>query len=143
LLAIDAMRSLPENVTLLIAGGRHFDDGTTYASTVEEAIQKYGLSDRIRITGYLPADEVARVMSATDLALAPFSETSGSGSLALALACARPILASDIPPHREIVDDAPNAIRLFRSEDAAALAEEIERMRTEPDELLRLSVSAS
>ncbi len=143
LLAIEAVRRLPDDVTLIIAGGRHFDDTTPHTSTLEEAILKYEMADRVRITGYLPSDRVALVMSATDLALAPFTESSGSGSLALGFACARPILASDIPPHQEIARGAVRPLQLFMSGSPDALAEEILRLRNEPDIRAELSANAA
>src|SRR5882757_8387997 len=48
LLAIDALKNLPQEVVLMIAGGRHFDDQSGYVAGVEEAIAKAGLSGRAR-----------------------------------------------------------------------------------------------
>lgn len=137
--ALKALQYLPKDVFLLIAGGKHPDDETSYVSELKQILP----ADRARITGYLPPEEVARAMSATDLVVAPFTESSGSGSLALALACGKPILASDIPPHREIEADSPGALALFPSEDSEALSRSMEDLRQNSASLAGLAEGAT
>jgi len=111
LIALDGLRNLPQDVMLVIAGGKHPDDSTGYVDRVTEGAREHGV--RARITGYMPSTDVFTNMAAADLVLAPFIESSGSASLALAFACGKPILASDIRPHREIVGESPNSMLLF------------------------------
>src|SRR5205085_11422018 len=85
---------------------------------------------------------VLGVMSATDLILAPFTESSGSGSLAFAMASGKPILASDIEPHREIVGDTTGALALYPLAQETALAEEIDSLHKSPSRLKALSEAA-
>ncbi|MBM3494020.1 MAG: glycosyltransferase, partial [Armatimonadetes bacterium] len=92
-LAVDALAHLPGNVRLVLAGGKHPDDRTRYVEELREHIVQAGAEDRVIITGYLSPEDAAATMSATDLVLAPFIEGSGSGSLAYAFACGRPVLA--------------------------------------------------
>lgn len=125
LLALEALKQLPSSVLLLFAGGKHPDDRTTYVEKLTRFNEVGGFANRARITGYLPPEQVAVVMSATDLVIAPFTQSSGSGSLALAFACGKPILASDIGPHREINQISPHALTLFAAGDATALANAI------------------
>ena len=132
------MRELPCDICLLIAGGKHPDDYGGYVDEIEKQIRADGLDDRARITGYLSPERVAVVMSATDLVLAPFVESSGSGSLAMAFACGKPILASDIAPHREIVQDTADAMQIVHGDSAAGLAAAIEWLRNAPDRLAAL-----
>jgi glycosyltransferase involved in cell wall biosynthesis len=141
-LAIEALKGLPNEVTLLIAGGRHPDDKTAYPAMIEDLIRNQNMSKRVRITGYLPDLEVARVMSATDVVLAPFSESSGSGSLAMAFACGKAIIASDIAPHQEIQNEKPGALELIHGGDAAALAESIMKLRSDNQRLSHLGQDA-
>lgn len=145
-LAIEAMRLLPPNVFLLIAGGRHSDDQTGYVAGLERLIQEGGLDSRVRITGYLAPEQVADVMSATDLILAPFTESSGSGSLALAFACGKPILASRIEPHLEIVhevgEDSGNALKTFRTLHPGSIAMEVSSLMKDADSLTALAAGA-
>jgi glycosyltransferase involved in cell wall biosynthesis len=85
------------------------------------------------VTGYLSPEDVCRAMAATDLVVAPFYESSGSGSLAMALACGKAIVASNIPPHEEIVFEEPDALLLVKN-DPGPLAHAITNLRqSEPD----------
>lgn len=130
-IAIDALLQLPDDVILLFAGDRHPEDRTDYVSKLTEHIAKYRLSDRVRITGYLPEEQIPVIMAATDVALAPFLESSGSGSLANLLAYGRAILASDIEPHLEINSEAPACLKLFRSGEVGSLVKELTSMLEE------------
>jgi glycosyltransferase involved in cell wall biosynthesis len=152
LLALEALKLLPTDVMLLIAGGRHPDDRTNYVNDIKQTIQQAGWADRARITGYLPPQEAASVLSAADLVIAPFLESSGSGSLAYAFACGKPILASDIAAHREILGETPGALALFPAGDieqdsrpranAAALAQAVAALRDDPEALSTLAAGA-
>jgi glycosyltransferase involved in cell wall biosynthesis len=125
LLALEALKMLPASVLLLFAGGKHPDDKTSYVKELKRLNETVTAANHARITGYLSPEQVAVVMSATDLVIAPFTESSGSGSLALAFACGKPILASDIEPHREINQISPHALTLFPAGNANALANAI------------------
>jgi glycosyltransferase involved in cell wall biosynthesis len=126
--ALKAIRRLPEDVLLLFAGDRHPDDHSDYVPNLLAEIARLNLSDRVRISGYLPEERIPDVMAATDVAIAPFLQSSGSGSLANLMAYGRPIVASDIAPHREIASETPSPIVLFESGDAEALAVQIQRL---------------
>ncbi len=141
--AIEAMRYLPDGVSMLLAGGRHADDYTSYPDDIEQMITMHGLNKRARITGYLEPEQVANVMSATDLIIAPFTESSGSGSLAMAFSCGKPILGSRIAPHVEIEEESTRAIRLFAPNEGEALAQEIRHLRHDPDLLREYIVGAA
>jgi glycosyltransferase involved in cell wall biosynthesis len=142
-LALEALAGLPGEAVLLLAGGRHPQDGTSYTADLEAEIARRGQGGRARITGYLSEPGVAAVMAATDLALAPFTESSGSGSLALAFSCGKPTLASDIGPHREIIADAPGAIKMFAAGDAGELARGITELMQDPHKTQRLAAGAA
>ncbi len=134
-LALDAIRKLPREVVLLIAGGRHPDDTSRNAEELYELASSPDLAGRVRITGYLSEDELLQAACASDLVLAPFTASSGSGSLALALAAGKPILASDIPPHRELLDVRPGMLATFGAGDADDLAAQVDRLRRDADAL--------
>ncbi len=125
-LAVAAMKMLPENVVLLLAGGQHPDDHTSYTEDLKHNIESAGLAERVRITGYLPLQDIPVWMAATDAAIAPYEQTSGSGSIANLLAYGRPVIASDIDPHVEISEDLPSALRLFKEGSAESLSSQID-----------------
>jgi glycosyltransferase involved in cell wall biosynthesis len=141
-LALAALPQLPTDVTLLFAGDRHPDDHTDYVPNLRAEIGRNGLSDRVRITGYLPDEQVPVVMAATDVAIAPFAHSSGSGSLANLLAYARPVVASDIAPHQEIDRETPACLSLFRSGDPGDLAAQIRAVLDSADRRLELEAAA-
>ena len=120
--AVRALARMPEDVALLFAGGPHPDDHTQYVPGIQAEIARLGLQDRVVITGYLEEDLVPAVMAATEVALAPFVHTSGSGSLANLFAYGRAIVASDIAPHRELERAAPGAMELAPADDPDRLA---------------------
>lgn len=123
--ALECLPHLPDDVRLLFAGEQHPDDTTDYVPKLRTEIETRGLSDRVRITGYLPEEEIPVVMAATDVAIAPFVQSSGSASLAHLFAYERAIVASDIPPHRALLDAAPACLALFPTENPPALANAI------------------
>jgi glycosyltransferase involved in cell wall biosynthesis len=130
--ALAALRHLPEDALLLLAGDRHPDDHTDYVPSLRARIEAQGLGVRVRITGYLPVDQIPVVMAATDVALAPYLQSSGSGSLANLLAHGRAVVASDIPPHREIARETPACLALFPTGQAGALAAQISELLSAP-----------
>ena len=127
-LAIEAISQVPNDVVLLLAGGQHPDDHSSYTAELQRDIETRGLTDRVRITGYLPGHDLPVVMAATDVAIAPYQQTSGSGSIANLLAYGRPVIASDIDPHREICEDLPASLILFETGSSQMLAQKIEML---------------
>lgn len=126
--ALRAMAQLPADIALIFAGDRHPDDHTPYVASLREQITRLALNDRTIITGYLDDADLPELMALSEVAIAPFLQTSGSGSLSLLLSFGRPVVASNIAPHREIAAEAPNMLALFASQDAAAMAEAVERL---------------
>jgi glycosyltransferase involved in cell wall biosynthesis len=122
-IALEALSRLPNDVALIFAGDRHPDDNTDYEASLRAEIARLKLDDRVIVTGYLPDDQVPVVMAATDVAIAPFLRSSGSGSLANLLAYGRAVVASDIEPHRELLADEPGLLLLAPKDDPERLAE--------------------
>jgi glycosyltransferase involved in cell wall biosynthesis len=137
--ALEALALLPANCRLLLAGGRHPDDHTEYVEELRRQAAALGVDGRVSFTGYLEDEDVTNIMSATDLVLAPFTSGSGSGSLALAFACGKPVLASAIPPNIEISKLCPGAVGLVPPEQPAELAAAIARLRRDPRSLTQLA----
>jgi len=95
--AIEAISQMPEDVVLLLAGDKHPDDHTDYVARLKNEIEVRDMSYRVRITGYLSMEELQCVLAATDVAVAPFHQSSGSASVAMLLAADLPLVASSIP----------------------------------------------
>ena len=124
-LVIEALRELPEDVYALFVGaplrGREYmvDQFRDYAL-------ENGVDDRVRFMGFVPEDELERVLAATDVALAPYRSMSASGALATLISAGRPIVTSDLPQFRELSAMAPGAFHSFTPYRAEALAPAIE-----------------
>lgn len=100
----------------IIAGGAHPSDRSGYCQRLEQRIKDEGMEGRIMITGYVPEERVPEIMAQTDIILAPFTDIFASGSVSLAAAYRKPVLASDIPYFRELRDNG-FGVELFATQD--------------------------
>ncbi|MCB5274643.1 GDP-mannose-dependent alpha-(1-6)-phosphatidylinositol monomannoside mannosyltransferase [Arthrobacter sp. SO5] len=111
------------DLRLLIVG-----DGASMPSLKEQARQS-GYADRILFTGRVARDDAVRYHQALDVFVVPRKDLEVTRSVTPlkpveALACARPVVASDLPALREIVDDGVNGL-LVQAESPEDLAEAI------------------
>lgn len=95
---LDVVRYLPD-VGLTLIG-----DGPLRAG-IEKRVEDEGLSDRVRFTGLLPRETVYSEMLAANLVVSPSLREGLPIAVLEAMALGKPILLSDIPPHREIQGD--------------------------------------
>ena len=95
-----------------------------------EALDTAGLPpDAIRTPGYLPQPDLVRVVAGAAALIVP-SWYEGFGLPALeALACGTPVVASDLPAHREVLGDQAE---LTPPGDPAALAAALARVLDDP-----------
>jgi glycosyltransferase involved in cell wall biosynthesis len=95
-----------------------------------EVLDTAGLpADAVRAPGYLPEADLARVIAGAAALVLP-SWYEGFGLPALeALACGTPVVASDIPAHREVLGDQA---RRFPPDDPDGLADAIARTLDDP-----------
>ncbi len=100
---------------------------------VRRDIEAKGLGERVDATGLVPRDDVFRAYARSDLFV---SVSHGEGlpiAVMEAMAAGLPVVLSDIPPHREVVDGL-DVVPLVRPGDVAGFAREIERFRRMPAE---------
>jgi len=107
---------------LVLAGGVRRPADQKYFEHCQRLIGEFGLKDCVTITGYVPDSDIDRHYAEAALVVAPFRETSGSGSLAHAFARGSAILASDLPLNREMLERVPGCLELFKSEDPQSCA---------------------
>jgi glycosyltransferase involved in cell wall biosynthesis len=84
------------------------------------------LNGQVLFTGLVDRDDVYRHVASGDVVV---SASRGEGlpvAVLEAMACGRPVILSDIPPHREIADGAP-FIALVPPNDVAGFAAELRR----------------
>ena len=101
---IEAMAALPTQVHLMIVG-----DGPSKRVLLQRT-EELALGNRVRFVGTIPHEKVPSCISASNVCAAPFSSErnarSGVSALKVVeyLACGRPVVVSDVPGAREIVD---------------------------------------
>lgn len=104
--AVRCLHALPDNVVFVLMG---YGD-PTYVAGLRSLASGYGVTERIRIIGAVPSDEVTSVASAADVAyvvIEPICESyryALPGKLFEAIAAGLPVLAADLPEIREIVE---------------------------------------
>jgi glycosyltransferase involved in cell wall biosynthesis len=127
--ALSLLRDRRENIVYLHAGDETLEVGTSE----RDLVMKLGMSDMVHFLG--PVARVEEVLNATDLFVMP-SLREGLGIAAIeALAAGVPTLLADSPGLRDIA--AAVGLGPLPEPTPQALAEEIDRLLSEPPELLR------
>ena len=135
-LVIEALVELPDDVHAYFVGaplrGREY-----MVDQFREYAVKHGVAERTHFMGFVPEEELERILAATDVALAPYRSMSASGALATLISAGRPIVTSDLPQFRELGALEPGAFHSFtpyRAEQLApAIAAALDVATDEPD----------
>jgi glycosyltransferase involved in cell wall biosynthesis len=134
---IEAMAGLSKrlpNVLLLIAG----HDSWGYGVTLQRRIDELGLKERVRLIGF--QNDVASFLSALDV-FAFASNSEGFGQVLVeAMAMAKPVVASRIPPLNEIVVDGETG-SLAECGSPESFAQAIARLLMDSEERERMGAS--
>jgi glycosyltransferase involved in cell wall biosynthesis len=102
-----SLESLRDHVTVVIVGPSFNDE---YSRTLSELMAKVSPRHKFMCLGGLPRKEVVKWYQRASICVCPsFSESFGNIS-AEALACATPVIASDIEGYRDIITNAENGI---------------------------------
>ncbi|MCX7967563.1 MAG: glycosyltransferase [Armatimonadetes bacterium] len=125
---LDALQLLPDDTLLVFAGGPHPLDRTGYYAKLIARIAEHPNRSRIHVTGYLPDEKVDLWLAASDVVVAPFRHLSGSASLMRVLAHGKPVVASDLPPLRELAEQS-GALILVPPDDFEAIAEAVKGLK--------------
>ncbi len=105
---------------LIIVGMRGF-----FAAALDELIEQLGVNESVRLTGWIPRDELLQLYARADAFVYP-STFEGFGMPVLeAMAAGIPVACSDIPPLREVAGDAA---LFFDPLDEDAIAGVLERV---------------
>ena len=114
--ALNTLTSLPEDVTLVWAGGCRGPSDRNAIDSLETSASRLGVGERFVVAGYLEGPDLAALMMRTTIALAPFRDVTGSGSIGRFLSSGLPIVASDLCSIRELAK-AGAGIELVTPED--------------------------
>ncbi len=120
--AIVRLRATFPTLAALIVG-----DGVMRAAW-ESLAHRLGIADAVHFPGQVPYREVPTYLNALDVVAAPFTADRGETSpfkILDALACGRPVVASDLPSVRDLAERSGGAVLLTPPDDAASLAEAV------------------
>jgi L-malate glycosyltransferase len=106
---------------------------------VGEAIERLGLGPAVKVVGNLPSELLPAVYRAADVVVSIPSSDSSPRSVWEALACARPVVVSDLEWARDEL--APGGQALLVPLEAAAIAETIHRVLDDEDLARRLGTA--
>ncbi len=102
--AVTALRTERPEILACLVGHGPDEPG------LREAIHSYGSEDAIRIYPACPPDEVALWMAASDLVTLPSYREGCPNVIVEALACGRPVVASNVGGIPELIDDTVGAM---------------------------------
>jgi len=132
--AAAAVKRDPRLIFLMIG------DGPDRAK-LEAAVQAFDLAAHFRFTGWLDHAAVGAHLRVTHMALMPSTAEGLASAYLEAMATGLPLLASDVPGAREVVDDGKNGF-LFPVGDIAAIADVIVRVAADPHLRQRIGANA-
>lgn len=138
---LEALRLLPKDVHLLIAGGIRTEGSRDYLRGLEHRISAMGLADRVVITGYLPRAEISWAMAAADIVVAPLALPQSSGSVNWGLSYWKPVVASATETNQEI-NARVGCMVLFKTGDAIDLRDRVSDVLGDAERRIRLSGGA-
>lgn len=119
----------PDVAVLLVGGG--VDE-----PALRRAVARLGLESSVVFAGQLPHAQIAEAYGAIDLLIYPrlpmrLTEMVTPLKPLEAMAMGKPLLASDVGGHRELIEDGTTGL-LFRAGDARALADTVLRVLGDP-----------
>ena len=88
---------------------------------MEQACRGYGIDQNFRFTGRVPFQDMPPYVNLTDMVLMPSEQEGLSRAYLETQACARVLMASAIPPAREVIDDGETGL-LFQRGDINEIA---------------------
>lgn len=135
------LRALPavlrERRVRLTVAGEFWGSADPYV----ELVRELGLGDHVELRpGYVPDDELAKLLLDADLAVAPYRSATQSGAVEMAYGAGLPVVASRVGGLTEQVNPGVDGL-LVPADDPPALAEALTEA-TEPATLARLTEGA-
>lgn len=113
---LEAFRGVDTDVKLVIAGDSSFSDDYT-----EELRRLAGNDPRVRLLGFVHGEPLRALYQHTRLFVQPSLLEGLPLTLLEAISHSTPVLASNIPPHQEVITDPADGQALFEVGDLASL----------------------
>jgi cellulose synthase/poly-beta-1,6-N-acetylglucosamine synthase-like glycosyltransferase len=131
--AFQELRAEKYNVRLIVAGTSH----PNFPEFLDEFKNRH--LPYVEFLGYVPDENIARVFRMSDVVVIPYFTTTGtSGVFHLACGYGKPIVASNLPEIRELVEEGASAI-LVSPGDVQALKKAIVRVLSEEETAAKMS----
>ena len=134
------LKSVPDVAALITGGIRSADEKKreSYLEFLEKEVQRAGVKDHVKITGYLSDTELEVLLSITDVFVFPYEyRVNASGAANMSLNARKPLVVSNIPLFEDFV--AEGLAIPVDPEDKEALAGAVARCLT--DNTLRSNVA--
>jgi glycosyltransferase involved in cell wall biosynthesis len=110
------------------AGRLVFIGGGELEDHIQAEADRLGVAERVEVTGLVPRDDVYRNVARADVCVSPSLGEGLPVAVLESMACGRPVILSDIEPHREIAVGA-EFIPLVPPGDVDGFARELTRFR--------------
>ncbi|MDM7966154.1 glycosyltransferase family 4 protein [Blastomonas fulva] len=124
---------------LLVAGKMKPEEEAEYRAFASE----HGLNDRIRFDiGHVDDADAPAYYRAPDIVALPYLRIYESAVALMAMSLERPVLASDLPPMRDVIGDDARGL-LFAASDAQSLSARIGELLANPEQLTDLATNAA
>lgn len=121
---LEALKNTSENIKLIIAGKPWQNDFSAY----EEMINKNGLQDKIvKYIRFIEDEEKDLFFKAASAIVLPYKKIYQSGVLLMAMSYGTPVIASELPAIREIIDHGVDGL-LFSLERPEILSQQINEL---------------
>ncbi|MBW2092984.1 MAG: glycosyltransferase family 4 protein, partial [Deltaproteobacteria bacterium] len=124
---LQAMSVLDPDIHLVIVNG-----GTPPRISSQDMIQRYGLEDRVYITGQVDQEELVKWYSSAQLAVVPSLYEGFGFPAAEAMACELPVVATTAGALPEVIGPTENTGCLVPPRNSRRLAEAINSLLKEP-----------
>lgn len=128
---IEALKYLPNRKLYIVGGNKK-----TNISRLKKLISRLGVSEQVVFAGCVPHSDIEKYFEGAGVAVIPIKNTLGQRlftspmKLFEYMSARIPIVASDFPSMREILENGNTAV-LVKPEDPKALAEAIEKLLTD------------
>jgi glycosyltransferase involved in cell wall biosynthesis len=135
---IDALTLLRDKkVSAIIVGSGNLQ------SSYEQHAQTQGIADRVHFTGFVADSLLPQYVNLADVLVLPSTEKNEAFGLVLieAMACGKPVIASNLPGVRSVVRDGVNGW-LCEPKDAESLARAITKLIDNPQQYQQFSATS-